>query len=243
MLDSPGATQTYSFFDPSGPAPRTRSSVSVWRSMKATLRSRATSRTTSGYAPCVSSSVPCALNFRRTIGVNRTGVAPLARVSRDEAFEILSIRRVRSGVARGVFDLLVVVAELNEDVVARLERALDRAPLSLVDERLRAAAVHRVVVDRHMLVEEIGEQLTPAALRIRLRRRLVRHRRVADEIHVDGRLGDRADDRGDSERDEPNAHRARACSFVPPSGSSRKARRSPCSARRRRSLSTRRVSL
>jgi hypothetical protein len=97
-------------------------------------------------------------------------------------------------------------AELDEDVVARLERAHDGTPLPFVDERLGAAAIHRVIVNRHALVEELRKQLAPTALGIDVRRRLVRHRGIADEVDVDLGFCGRADDEGERDDTERGSH-------------------------------------
>ena len=96
--------------------------------------------------------------------------------------------------------LLVVVAELNDDIVARLHPFQHLVPAPLVDERLRRAAVHGVVVHTDIVGIEAGLQRhAPASLLFAVRRVLVGCRRVTDD--EDGscllRFGSKKQQRGE----------------------------------------------
>src|SRR5512133_1010198 len=66
-----------------------------------------------------------------------------------EPFEVAPVGALRRRVPSRVFRLFVVVAELNEEVVARLQLDERGVPLPFVDEALRASTIDGVVVDKH----------------------------------------------------------------------------------------------
>jgi hypothetical protein len=78
------------------------------------------------------------------------------------------------------------VAELDEDVVARLYLIDERLPAPLGDEGAGAASVHREVVHAHSLLVEVLLQLLAPARLGPLRGELWCHRRVAGEEDGDG---------------------------------------------------------
>ena len=97
----------------------------------------------------------------------------------DEAHQVPPIVVRRRVVVRA--DLLVVVTELDEHVVARLHAVDDRPPAPLGDERPRAPPVHRAVGDAHLGgIEASLKRLAPSRLRP-LVGLLLRHRRVTRE--------------------------------------------------------------
>jgi len=99
----------------------------------------------------------------------------------DESFQVPPVARVGVRVAARVILLLIVVAELHEDIVVHSELTENGLPAPLVDEALRAAAVYGEVADRHAVIEERGQQLAPATLGVLLGLGLIGHRRVAHQ--------------------------------------------------------------
>ena len=101
-----------------------------------------------------------------------------------EALQIGIEGRTRLRVAVGL-GLLVVVSELDDDVVARLDLGHHTFPSAFVDEREAGASVHGVVVDADALgVEELAQHHAPAPLLLAAGGVLVGHGRVA--YHEDG---------------------------------------------------------
>ena len=98
-------------------------------------------------------------------------VAPVRRRNehRDAAFradlvdEDLELQREEVVAAlAGAAEFLVVVAELHENIVARLQHGKDLAQASGADEGVSPLAALPVVRDGHVLVEEAREHLPPA---------------------------------------------------------------------------------
>ena len=85
----------------------------------------------------------------------------------------------RFGVSLRPLDLLVVVAELDHDPVARLERRQQFVEAQLGDERLQRLARFGMVGDGDVGAEESRQHLSPAGAR---RHALIGDRRIAGEI-------------------------------------------------------------
>ena len=102
-----------------------------------------------------------------------------------EFTQVIVEGRSRVCVAVGL-GLLVVVAKLDEHVVARLDAIEHGLPKSAVDERLRRAAVLCVVVHTYILGEAVLEHHAPTAFHIAVGDGLVGHCGVADGEDCDG---------------------------------------------------------
>jgi hypothetical protein len=91
--------------------------------------------------------------------------------------KVLLERAERLGETLRVSFLFVVVAELNDDEVTGPQVLHHRLPTTLVAEALRAATVHREVLDADALLKVERQDLSPAAFGLRGRERFVGHRR------------------------------------------------------------------
>src|SRR5690606_16320848 len=111
-----------------------------------------------------------------------------------------------------VLALLVVVAELDEDVVARPDLLQQRVPAPLRLEAARAPAVAREVHYTHPIdIEVLLQRLTPACFRP-AGRKLLRHRRIARQKEGDG-VGRQAEQAAEGQRkkQEASAHLGDGC--------------------------------
>ena len=115
----------------------------------------------------------------------------------DEGPQVLLVGAESGRIALGVVGLGIVVAELDEHIVAGLEGVLDDVPEALVDEALRAAAVLRESV-----VHEVREHHAPAALELAVGEVFLRHGGIAHQM--DGREG--AGDEPDGDEIEDPFH-------------------------------------
>ena len=129
----------------------------------------------------------------------------------DEEPEIVLVSTECGRIAGRIILLSVVVAEFDEDIVARLEGGLDLVPEAQVDETLGAAAVLGIVDDLHAVIDEIPEHHAPAAFRISAGQVLVRHGGIAHQ--VDGEGTAEADDGCHRKGKENTFHQ---CSIVCP---------------------------
>ncbi len=134
-----------------------------------------------GVDPVGLQQVPLCVEMAAGDGGQQHGDAPLLARLADVAAQVLG-ELFGLGAHGGLVHLLVVVAELDEDVVARLHAVENRLPAAFVAERLGRAAVHGMVLHRHLLVEEGAEKLSPAALGILFFKALVGAGRVADQV-------------------------------------------------------------
>ena len=88
----------------------------------------------------------------------------------------------RAGVGMAVLrGLLVVVAELDDHVVAGLHLLEHLRPAPLVEERERRAPVHGVVVNADVVVEVALQRHPPPSLQLAFRQVFLGSRRVADD--------------------------------------------------------------
>jgi len=86
---------------------------------------------------------------------------------------------IEGAVARFAIVLLVVVSEFDEHIVARLEVARHMRQTLAGDETLSGLTTFGIVAHRHLIVEKLGEELSPRAVGFEL---LVGHGAVATEI-------------------------------------------------------------
>jgi hypothetical protein len=96
------------------------------------------------------------------MGVTRTGMAPAPARFRDEDLEVLLVGGERLDVGLRPVRLLVVMAELHEQVIALLHLAQNLVEPQSGDERLERLAGFGVVGNRHAGLEEAGQHLPPA---------------------------------------------------------------------------------
>ena len=85
-------------------------------------------------------------------------------------------------IARGIILLGIVVAELDEQVIPRLQVGFHLIPKAQVPETLGAAPVLGIVDDLHSIVQEVLEHHSPAAFGPRLRKVLLRHCGISDGV-------------------------------------------------------------
>ena len=103
----------------------------------------------------------------------------------DEAHEIRGVFTERCCAAIHVVGFFVVVTELDDDEIARLDRGNHFVPTSFGDEGFCAAPVLRVILYTHRVLEIHLEHLSPAALRIRGDDGFVRHCGIANHVNGD----------------------------------------------------------
>ena len=103
----------------------------------------------------------------------------------DEPAEVVLIGAERSCVTDGIVGLGIVVAELDEEPVARFQIGLNLFPKAEVDETLGTAPVLRVIDHSYSVVQEILEHHPPSAFRACLCKVLLRHGGIP--YRVDGK--------------------------------------------------------
>ena len=101
----------------------------------------------------------------------------------DEPAEVVLIGAKRSCVTDGIVGLGIVVAELDEEPVARFQISLNLIPKAEVDKTLGTAPVLRVIDDSHSVVQEILEHHPPSAFRTRLCKVLLRHGGIPNRVN------------------------------------------------------------
>ncbi len=117
-------------------------------------------------------------------GSHQNGMSVFRARFSHEALQIGAIIR-RRRVAVGLVLRFVVVPELDEDVIACMQRVDDALPASFRDESAGAAPVSRVILDTDAGgIEEILQHLAPPGLGTFLGE-LWSHRRIACEMNHD----------------------------------------------------------
>ena len=96
----------------------------------------------------------------------------------DEPLQVRRKIRLRVCVARRVRCLLVVMAELHEEEIPRVNAVVDGRQATFVDELLRRAPVLGVILNLHLVALDVAVEHLPDA-RLRVRR---------DGILLDGRV-------------------------------------------------------
>ena len=124
--------------------------------------------------------------------------APLVTRLVHEALEVGIEGGARIGVTVGLV-FLVVMAELDNDKIARFDLADYPVPPAFVDERERRASVDGMVVDADVIGEELMEHHSPPSLLLTSHGVLIGHGGVTN--HEDGGLtGSRGSEYRDQKR-------------------------------------------
>ena len=100
----------------------------------------------------------------------------------DEQAQIILVRAPSIGISCRIAFLRVVVAELDEHIIPRLDGFVYLSPSTLIDETLGALAVACVIDHFHSAVQEVLEHHAPAALLPRLGKVLLRHSAVPHQM-------------------------------------------------------------
>jgi hypothetical protein len=80
------------------------------------------------------------------------GKVPSARIF-DKCFEVAFVCGKRVGMVRQV-RLLVVMSELDDNVIARLQAVENDLPAPFIHETFRASSINRMVGDYHCIIKK-----------------------------------------------------------------------------------------
>ena len=76
--------------------------------------------------------------------------------------------------------LLIIMSELNDNIIARLDFVMHLLPSALIDKTLRTSAIHSMVINENLVIETTLEYHTPTSLRTTLESRFLCSSGISD---------------------------------------------------------------